>query len=119
MMLSLFAIIQFGIAMNNYIEMTSGTSAGARVLSASRGSATPYTSGVAAFNSAAPNIAATVTMSVNGTACNADGSCSTLLNNAAGLPVIVSATYPCNLTIMGLNFAPNCQMRSQTTERAE
>jgi Flp pilus assembly protein TadG len=119
MMLSLFAIIQFGIVINNYIEMTSGTSAGARVLSVSRGSATPYTSGVAAFNNAAPNITATVSMSVNGTACSADGSCATLLNGASGQPVIVSATYPCNLTIVGINFAPSCQLQSQTTERAE
>jgi len=119
MMLSLFAIIQFGIAINNYVEITSGTSAGARVLSVSRGSATPYTSSVAAFASAAPNINATITMSVNGTACGADGACQTLLNTAASQPIIVSATYPCNLTNMGYAFVPNCQLTSQTTERAE
>jgi hypothetical protein len=31
----------------------------------------------------------------------------------------VSATYPCNLTIMGVNYSPSCTLSSQSTERVE
>ena len=120
LLLALFAIIKFGILLNNNIEITSGARASARVLSISRGSATPYSDGIAAFNNSAPNItSATVTMSVNGASCNADGSCAAMLNSAAGQPVSVTATHSCDLTIVGFDFAPGCQLQSQTTERVE
>jgi Flp pilus assembly protein TadG len=115
----LFAVIKFGIALNNNIELTSGTRAGARILAVSRGSATPYSDSLAAFNSSAPNITAHVTMSVNGAACSANGTCATLLTGASTQPVSVTATYSCDLTIGGINFAPGCQLNSQTTERVE
>jgi Flp pilus assembly protein TadG len=115
----LFAIVKFVFVINNNIEMTSGTRAGARVLAISRGSATPYTDSVAAFNSSAPNISATVAMSVNGSACSANGTCATLLTSAAGQPVSVSATFPCDLRIGGFNFIPSCNLSAQTTERVE
>lgn len=115
----LFAVIKFGIAINNNIELTSGTRAGARVLAVSRGSATPYSDSLAAFNSSAPNITAQVSMTVNGAACSANGTCVTLLTGASGQPVSVTATYSCDLTIGGFNFVPGCQLNSQTTERVE
>jgi Flp pilus assembly protein TadG len=120
--LSLFAIIKFSIVMNNYIELNSGTRSGVRVLALSRGSATPYTDSVAAFRGSASNIPVSVTptMSVNGSACNSNGTCQSLLTTAnIGTPVVVSATYACDLKITGINFAPGCQLVSQTTERAE
>ena len=119
MLIALFGIIQFGITINNYIEITSGARAGARVLAVSRGSATPYQDSVTAFRNSAPNISATMNLSINGAGCGADGACQGLLTNAAGQPAAFRATYPCNLKIMGFDFAPGCQLSAQTTERVE
>ncbi len=120
LLVALFAIIKFGIVLNNDIEITSGTRASARVLAISRGSASPYSDSITAFNNSAPNITgATIAMAVNGAACNADGTCATLLADAAGQPVSVTASHSCDLSIMGVDFAPGCQLQSRTTERVE
>jgi Flp pilus assembly protein TadG len=119
LLLAFMTVVQLGIVINNYIEINSGTRAGSRVLSISRGSATPYTDSLAAFRSMAPNLTVMPTMTVNGTNCGSDGACQTQLNTASGLPVVVSASLVCNLTIMGFNYAPGCTLSSQTTERAE
>jgi Flp pilus assembly protein TadG len=119
LLLILFSIIQFGITINNYIQITSGARAGARTLAISRGSATPYQDSVTAFRNSAPNISPTMTLSVNGTACSSNGACQPLLAAAAGQPAVFRATLPCNLQVMGFDFAPGCQLVSQTTERVE
>ncbi|HWY63757.1 MAG TPA: TadE/TadG family type IV pilus assembly protein [Rhizomicrobium sp.] len=119
LLLAFMTVVKLGIVINNYIEINSGTRASSRVLSIGRGSATPYTDSLAAFRSMAPNLSLTPTMTVNGTACASDGACQTQLNTASGLPVVVSASLSCNLTIMGFNYAPGCTLSSQTTERAE
>ena len=119
MMLVLFGIIRMGITINNYIEITSGSRAGVRILAVSRGSATPYKDSTTAFGNSAPNISPTMTLTVNGTGCGSDAACQTLLKTAAGQPAVFRATYPCNLKIMSIDFAPSCQLVSQTTERVE
>jgi Flp pilus assembly protein TadG len=134
---------EFGIALNNYIEVTEGVRVGARQLALSRGSSCPYTDTVNAVTTAASNLAAPtvstcpgsaascttttqlcITMSVNGTACTSDSSCSSDLTSggssgASGDPATVMATYPCSLVIMGHNFLSNCQLSSTTTEMIE
>ena len=112
----LFAVIKFGISINNNIELTSGTRAGARILACQPRQRPRYSDSLAAFNSSAPNITAHVSMTVNGAACSANGTCVTLLTGASGQPVSVTATYSCDLTIGGFNFVPGCQLNSQTTE---
>jgi len=119
LLMAFLTVVKLGITINNYSEINSGTRAGARVLAISRGSATPYTDSLAAFRSMAPNLTVTPTMTVNGTNCGSDGACQTQLNTASGLPVVVSANLACDLIIMGFNFAPGCNLSSQTTERAE
>ncbi len=116
-MLALFAIIRVGIVINNQIQIVAGTRAASRVLAIGRGNTTAYNDSLAAFQSSAPNISVTPVMKVNGTACTS--TCATLLNSASGQPVSVSANMVCNLQIAGINFAPGCQLSSQTTERAE
>lgn len=117
-MLALFAIIKVGIVINNQIQIVAGTRAASRVLAIGRGNATAYSDSLAAFQSSAPNISVTPVMTVNGTPCTSS-TCATLLNSASGQPVSVSATKNCDLQIAGINFAPGCQLSSQTTERAE
>jgi Flp pilus assembly protein TadG len=120
----IMGIIQFSITLNNYIELTEAVRTGARNLAISRAmaSTTPYTTTVSNISSSAGNLTAAniaVTVSVNGTACSSDATCSTALSNAAGLTASVSATYPCNLTVVGVNFLRNCTLQSQTSDLVE
>jgi Flp pilus assembly protein TadG len=124
LLMMIMGIIQFSITLNNYIELTEAVRTGARNLAISRAmaSATPYATTVADISASAGNLTAaniTVTMSVNGTACASDGACSTALSTAAGDTATVTATYPCNLTVMGFNFLPSCTLQSQTADLVE
>ncbi|HWE48093.1 MAG TPA: TadE/TadG family type IV pilus assembly protein [Caulobacteraceae bacterium] len=113
---------QFGITINNYLELTDGVRAGGRQFAISRSSATPYSTSVAQVKSSAANLTAanvTVTTKINGTACASDATCSTALNAAAGGTATTIATYPCNLTVMGVNFAPSCTLTSTTSDMIE
>lgn len=122
LMTMFFGIVKFGIALNNNLALTDGVRAGSRELAIARSSTLPWTNTKARIASATPgltqaNIALTFT--VNGTPCTNDATCIAALLPAAGQPVTVTATYPCDVTIMGYDFAPTCTLSSQTTERVE
>jgi Flp pilus assembly protein TadG len=124
LLMLIMGIIQFSITLNNYIELTEAVRTGARNLAISRAmaSATPYTTTVSNIDSSAGNLTAgsiSVTLSVNGTACTTDSGCTTALSTAAGETASVTATYPCNLTVMGVNFLPSCTLQSQTSDLVE
>jgi len=124
LLMMIIGIIQFSITLNNYIELTEGVRTGARALAISRAmaSATPYTTTINSIGASAGNLTAsniTVTVTVNGAACSTDATCSTALSSAAGQTASVSATYPCNLTVMGVNYFPNCSLSSQTSDLVE
>jgi hypothetical protein len=108
--------------MNNYEMLTGATAAAARQFVLSRGSSTPSTGATTALYNAAPNLtqgSISITLAVNGTTCSGDGGCKTALSNAQGKPATVTASYPCNLTILGHNFAPSCTLNSRVTESIE
>ena len=117
----MIGIFQFGVAMNHYLNLTNAAAQGALTLALSRGTTTPYTSTRAAITAAAPNLVpaqTTVTVKINGVACTTDATCSAAL--VAGLPALVKATYPCNLTVMGHNYAPSgCNLNAQTTQMVQ
>jgi Flp pilus assembly protein TadG len=118
----ILGITQFGITLNNYEMLTGGTEAAARQFSMSRGSATPSSSSKTALYNGASNLTQaniTITLKVNGTACASDGACQTALTNGQGQPASVTASYPCNLTVYGHNFAPGCTLTAQSTESVE
>ena len=113
---------QFGLTLNNYVMLTEGSIDGARQLALSRGSASPYTNTISAVQNAASNLTAaniTITMTVNSTACNSDATCQTALNSASGTAGAVTASYACNLVVMGVDYAPGCTLTSTTTEMIE
>ena len=119
LILLMTGVFQFGIAMNQYLNLTNAVAQGALSLALSRGAATSYSAVTAAINSAAPNLVPgqiTITVSINGATCTDDATCSPKL--VAGQPAVVTATYPCNLTIMGVNYAPGgtCSLRAQTSQ---
>lgn len=118
----LFGIFKFGMAMNYYIELTDAVRVGARNLSASRLTTTPYSSTVSTITGAVPNLAPAkigITLNVNGTACTADSTCVTTINAAQSKPLVVTATYPCDISIPILNYTPNCQLSATTSEMVE
>ena len=115
-------ILQFGIVLNNYVALTDSVRVGARVLAASRSSTTPWSAATNAVYGSAPNLvkaSISLTASVNGTACSADSSCQTALTGATGTAAFLKATYPCDLTVFGVNYAPTCTLTAATTERVE
>ncbi len=111
-------VFQFGIAMNQYLNLTNAAAQGALTLALSRGTTTPYTATTTAIAAAAPNLVAartTITVTINGVACTTDGTCSAAL--LAGQAALVRATYPCNLVVMGVNYAPNgCTLSAQSAQ---
>ena len=122
LLLILFGIVQFGLLLNNYLMLTDAVRVGARQFSISRTSTTPWTTATSALTAAAPNLTAasiTINLKVNGAACTSDSACVTALASAAGGSANVGASYPCNLTIMGVNFAPGCTLSSQITQLIE
>jgi len=115
-------IAEFGLVLNNYVMLTTGVADGARTLSLSRGSSTPFTTTVNTVKSSANNLAGSsisVTVKVNGTACTTDTTCQTALSSAAGQAAAVTATYPCSLIVMGVNYLPSCTLSATTQEMIE
>jgi Flp pilus assembly protein TadG len=116
----LFGTLKFGIAMNDYMVLTNAAAKGAMTLALSRGTTTPYTSTTTAVTAAAPGLTVgsiTITVKVNGTACTTDTGCSTIL--VAGQPASVRATYPCDLTVMGVNYASGCTLSAETAQMVQ
>ena len=111
--------LKFGLALNNYVMLTNGTDAAARILAISRGNSTPYTTATNQLYSSASTLtraSMTVTVTVNGSACSGDSSCQTALNSAQGKAASVQVSYPCDLQVYKYNFAPSCSLSAQSTE---
>ncbi len=109
----------FGIAFNNYLQLTYATDAAAQLLSISRGQTTdPCNTTTQAVYSAAPNLKPaslgfTIVMdghSFTSTSCSGDQQYLVQSQSAQ-----VKATYPCNIQIFGLTVAPSCALTAQTT----
>ena len=104
--LLLFAVIQFGIAFNNYVTLTDATRAGARK---------------AAVSGKDPNPSATCTTAVRGSAKDLDQStldatCSSTWQ--PGADVTVTASYPYKISLLGM-VVKSGRLSSTTLERVE
>jgi Flp pilus assembly protein TadG len=121
LLLVLVGIFKCGIVYNNYIQLTNAVDAGARQFSEERGQSSPCTAaGSAADNVAAGLATASLTLTMTETGGTGTyvypagtGTCPTLV---AGDPSTVAGSYPCNLTIMGINFDPSCTLSASATE---
>jgi len=122
LLMILMAIIQFGLVLNNYLELTDAVRVAARTFSISGTSTTPMTSSTTAATASAANLTGaniTLTYSVNGTACTTDAGCASALAADAGDSAVVTGSYPCSLTIMAVNFASGCTLTSSTADMVE
>jgi len=125
--------VQFGVVLNQYVELTDGVRVAARQLGLSRTDSSPYSNTVTALTNATTNLSSSnlnyyLCVNTSGgtctsgatTQCTSDSNCSSALTAAgAGLAVTVTATYSCSLVVMGHDFLPGCQLSSSTTEMIE
>lgn len=136
LLLVIFGTIKFSVALNNQISLNNGVAAAARYMAVCRSSCTasgagPWTGAQSALDTAAANLnASTINASMTATltnvagtsdgTCTSDSTCAAALtadgNNASGTGghVAISATYPCDLKVMGFNFAPGCTISAKT-----
>lgn len=141
LLILLLGMIAFGTTLNNYLEMTNGVTAGAQALAVSRGQTLdPCATAAAPFYGATPNLTQanakfTITIgpagssSVTYTLVNnqANPSCAAASTTSApasdltqGATATVKVTYPCNLKVFGVNFAPStCTLTAQTAESVQ
>lgn len=104
--LLLFAVIQFGIAFNNYVTLTDATRAGARKAAVGRQSVNPTSDCQAAIRSSAKDLKPSDLTTV----------CTSTWQ--PGADVTVTATYPYKISLLGL-VAKTGRLSSTTTERVE
>jgi Flp pilus assembly protein TadG len=116
----LLGVIKFGITFNNYLTLTNATNIATQQLSISRGQITdPCGTATSAFYKAAPfltqgSLSFTITMGSHAyttTSCTAG-----LQYLVAAQTTTIKVTYPCNLSLYGVNFAPSCTLTAQTAE---
>jgi Flp pilus assembly protein TadG len=128
LMLMLTGIFAFGIAFNNYVELTNAVDIGGRKLAISRLATTdPCNTAVTVIEQAAPYLKPaglsfsfvlnTTAYPANTTTCSS-GSTTTgaAANLVQGQPVTVTVTYPCSLGVYGKNLVPGCTLSAQVTE---
>jgi Flp pilus assembly protein TadG len=139
LLILLLGMIVFGIALNNYMELTNGTTSGAQAVAISRGQTTdPCQTAATPFYGAAPNLTqANVSFTITtSTGPGGSGTTETLWSTGAnpscpassttsppasylisGGTITIKTTYPCNLKVLGVNFAPStCTLTAQTAE---
>ena len=104
--LILFAIIQFGIAFNNYLALTDATRAGARKGAVGRHGPDPQSATTTAVRSSASDLD------------QDDLMVSVSSSWRAGEDVTVTATYPYSISLLGV-VVKSGRLTSTTTERVE
>jgi Flp pilus assembly protein TadG len=102
-----FAVVQFGVAYNDYVTLTDATRVGARKAAVSRHEADPEAVAEAAARDSASGLDQDeLDVSVTATAWEHGGS------------VTVESTYPYEIDLLGFVVASG-DLRSETTERVE
>jgi Flp pilus assembly protein TadG len=120
-------VLIFGVAMNNYLQLTNAVSIGARTMALNGGiTLDPCAAAVSAIEAAAPALSPsklTFSFSLNGNPESGTTCAATSLTSApasylaAGTQASVTATYPLNLSIFGKIFsANNAVLKATSTE---
>jgi Flp pilus assembly protein TadG len=119
----LFGLIVFGIAFNQYLQLTGATSTATQLLSISRGQTTdPCSTTAQAVYNAAPGLSQgnfTFAFVINTTAYTGTTCSGAQTNLLAGQNVQVTVTYPCNVKFFRFNPAGNCKLTSQMEARVQ
>jgi len=119
----------FGITLNQYLELTNAIGIGAEQLAVSRGAAVasdPCALATAAVYKAAPMLsqgamaftfAFTPAGSTTAAYTHAGDTCTAgAAYMQQGESVLVFGTYPCTLSVYGVNFVPGCTLHAYVSE---
>jgi Flp pilus assembly protein TadG len=119
-------ILVSAVAMNTYLQITQAASSGARLVAISRGQTLdPCATVAGAVYAAAPGLTEskfTFSYAFNGAPFSGTTCSSTSTTTGApgdlvqGTAATVTVSYPCNLSVLGKNYAPGCTLTTQTTE---
>lgn len=119
LLLVVFGITTFGIAMSNYLMLEDATNVGARQLAISRGQTTdPCSTASTAISAAAPNLtraSLNYSFTLNGVAYSGTSCASGTNNMVQGATAKVVVTYPCSIVSFRYNFG-SCTLSSATAE---
>jgi Flp pilus assembly protein TadG len=116
----LIGIFKCAIAFNHYIILTDAVRAGARQLAVSRGVPNACSNAMSRVKSAASDLDSTQITNLQANVDGASSNCGNLESgNEQGTDAKVTASYPCDLVILGIDFAPSCKLTSTMTERIE
>ena len=120
LLIVLFGICSFGLAMNNYITLTEATSVSARQVAISRQQTIdPCSTASTAFIAASPLLNSsklTFSYSFNGVAASGTSCPSAAINLKQGTAAMVNVSYPCSLSAYTWKFGSACNLYAQTTE---
>jgi Flp pilus assembly protein TadG len=117
-------IFVVGVLYNNYLMLTQAVGSGAQylqTLSTSPSGTDPCALTYAYITGAAPNLtpaSISLTFTLNGVVTSGNSCAGGWANlQVPGATVTVQATYPCNLVIMGVNFAPGgCHLQAKSSQ---
>jgi Flp pilus assembly protein TadG len=106
LVLLLFAVIQFGVAFNNYVTLTDATRAGARKAAVGRQLSNPQSTTITAVRNSATDLR--------------QGDLDVTVSSTwePGADVNVTATYPYTINLLGIPVKTG-RLSSTTTERVE
>jgi Flp pilus assembly protein TadG len=116
LLLVLFAIFQFGVIFNNYIQVAAAAREGARTGAVSRTSTTCSTIGTTVYNSA-NHAAAGLSLTTSQVTTTMSPSCSGSEMTAGG-DITVTVSYPWSVSLLGQVVASG-NLSSATTMRVE
>lgn len=129
LLLVVTGLCSFGIAVNNYLQLTEAVSVGARQLAISRGQTTdPCATASNATIAAAPLLTKanlTFKFTLNGTAytgtsCSSSSTTSgAAANLSQGATATMLVTYPCSLKVYGATLVSSCVLTAQTAEAVQ
>ncbi|MGE0668697.1 MAG: TadE/TadG family type IV pilus assembly protein [Sphingomonadales bacterium] len=120
----LIGTFQFGIVINQYIQLTEATRVGGRTLAISRGTSTPIATTKNAVYASAPSLTQGnmgFTIYAGATQCTTvENTCSTALTNNQGGQATITVSYnACSAFVFGKDYLPSCNLSSTTSVRIE
>lgn len=115
LLLLIGGIVKFGIVYNNHIILTDSVRVGSRQLALGRGLPDGCTPAIKRLKDSAENLDPTKIV-VAAPVFGGGSACNTMFQGDAST---ISATYPCELTIFGIDFFPSCTLKASATEAVE
>lgn len=130
LLLVVTGITTFGIALNNYLQLTEAVGIGGQALSVSRGNTTDpcntvssAVEGASSLTSSSLSFTTKIYTSSSSSTSYSGASCSSTStttgaagNLTQGQAAVVTVTYPCSLAVYNFNIAPTCNLTAQVTE---